>query len=137
MYKHYTCSTKLSYHHINLISSQYSFNGFRSLWKLFHKTFTSRLKTTTWLKVWNQYQCFNNYRHILLTRTVRLGYTTILEGIGLHVTLQHFHSITTPKNRCAMQKNRCHRLRERFSGRCAPRRCLSLSQRFFSNDNAL
>jgi hypothetical protein len=86
MYKHYTCSTKLSYHHINLISSQYSFNGFRSLWKLFHKTFTSRLKTTTWLKVWNQYQCFNNYRHILLTRTVRLGYTNILEGIGLHVS---------------------------------------------------
>jgi hypothetical protein len=49
----------------------------------------------------------------------------------LSQTLQHFHSITTPKNRCAMQKNRCHRLRERFSGRCAPRRCLSLSQRFF------
>jgi hypothetical protein len=55
----------------------------------------------------------------------------ISKELDVNYTLQHFHSITTPKNRCAMQKNRCHRLRERFSGRCAPRRCLSLSQRFF------
>ncbi|KAK2420539.1 heat shock cognate 70 kDa protein [Trifolium repens] len=45
---------------------------------------------------------------------------------GAAVPLQHFHSITTSKNRCVMQKNRCHRLRERFLGRCIPRRCLSL-----------
>jgi hypothetical protein len=50
--------------------------------------------------------------------------------INTVLTLQHFHSITTSKNRCAMQKKRCHRLRERFSGRCTPRRCLSLSGRF-------
>jgi hypothetical protein len=49
---------------------------------------------------------------------------------GYH-TLQHFHSITTSKNRCVMQNNRCHRLREQFSRRCVPRRCLSFSQRFF------
>jgi hypothetical protein len=45
-------------------------------------------------------------------------------------TLQHFHSTATPKKCSLMLKNHCHRLWERFSGRCVLRRTLSLSQRF-------
>jgi hypothetical protein len=49
-------------------------------------------------------------------------------------SLQHFRPTATLKHRCLMQKNRCHRLQERFSGRTVLRRTLSHSQRFLSQN---